>query len=233
MIAALPAAGRTPPWELMRRALGRRPRPSRSVDHAVVEEAALQGAIRGALPARGQRIVLVYGIDESGGAAQVAAALARSLTWGGHATVLVRFARADGRRPPPVAYVPTVSGEDLDDQLDELKGTDCRYVVVEGPRAAGAARLRPLAARTAAVVLVARLGVAGGGDAAAARRLVDALGLRGLGLVVVCSPSEVPEIVRTAVTSPLRPPARPRGPSQNGAHSGPGAEETLEPSTNL
>ena len=216
----------------MRRALGRRPRPSRSVDQAVVEEAALQGAIRGALPARGQRIVLVHGIDESGGAAQVAAALARSLTWGGHADRA--GALRGGGRPPAAGPLRAdrASCTDLDDQLDELKGTDYRYVVVEGPRAAGAARLRPLAARSAAVVLVARLGVAGGADAAAARRLVDALGLRGLGLVVVCSPSEVPEIVRTAVTSPLRPPARPRGPSQNGAHSGPGAEEALEPSTN-
>ena len=175
--------------------------------------------------------MLVHSIDESGGATHVAAALARSLTWGGHATVLVRFTGADAR-PPQARYVACLSCTDLDAQLDELRGTDYRYVVVEGSRASGAARLRPLAARSAAVVLVARLGVAGGDDAAAARRLVDALGLRGLGLVVVCASSEVPEVVRTAVTTPLRPPTRPRGPSQNGAHAGPSAEDTLEPATN-
>ena len=149
----------------------------------------------------------------------------------GTPTVLVRFTGENGG-PRATPYVPVLRCDDLDDQLDELKGTDYRYVVVEAPRVAGGARLRPLAARSAAVVLVARLGLAGDSDAAAARRLVDALGLRGLGLVVICSPSEVPDIVRSAVTAPLRPPARPRGASQNGAHSGPGAEPALEPATN-
>ena len=231
VLAALPAAGGARPWDLLRRALRRRHRPSRAVDQAAVEEAALQGAVRAALPPRGQRIVLVHGIDGSDGAAHAAAALARSLTWGGHATVLVRFTGENGG-PRATPYVPVLRCDDLDDQLDELKGTDYRYVVVEAPRVAGGARLRPLAARSAAVVLVARLGLAGDSDAAAARRLVDALGLRGLGLVLICSPSEVPDIVRSAVTAPLRPPARPRGASQNGAHSGPGAEPALEPATN-
>ena len=218
LLAALPATTGPGPWERVRRALGLERRTSRAFDQAVVEEAALQGAVRSALPARGQRIVLVHGIDESGGAAQAAAGLARSLTWGGHATVLVRFADADGRRRAP-ADVPTLWCADVGEQLDELRGTEYRYVVVEAPRVARAARLRPLAARSAAVVLVARLGVAGGADAVAARRLVDALGLRGLGLVVICSPSELPGIVRTALTEPLRPPARPRAARQNGTHA--------------
>jgi capsular polysaccharide biosynthesis protein len=222
LLAALPAAA-TGPWERLRSALDRGYRTSRRIDQAVIEEAALQGAVRSALPARGQRIVLVHGIDDSGGAAQAAAALARSLPWDGHATVLVRFAGADSRRRAP-DDVPTVWCADIDEQLDELKGSEYRYVVVEAPHVAGGARLRPLAARAAAVVLVARLDVATFADAAAARRLVDALGLRGLGLVVICAPSELPEIVRTAMTAPLRPPSRPRGASQNGAHAPVAAE---------
>ena len=81
LLAALPAAGL---WERVRR------RTSRALDQAVVEEAALQSAVRAAVPSRGQRILLVHGIDDSDGAAQAAAALARSLSWGGQATALVR-----------------------------------------------------------------------------------------------------------------------------------------------
>jgi capsular polysaccharide biosynthesis protein len=216
LLAALPAAA-VGPWERLRQALGLRSRTLQAGDQAVIEESALQGAVRSALPARGQRIVLVHGIDESGGAAQAAARLARSLTWGGHATVLVRFADAQGRDRAE-DDVPTVWCDDLGQQLDELRLSEYRYVVVEAKRTAGAARLRALAARSAAVVLVARLDAATFADAAAARRLVDALGLRGLGLVVICRPSEIAETVRTAMTAPLRPPARPRA-SQNGAHA--------------
>jgi capsular polysaccharide biosynthesis protein len=218
LLAALPAAP-AGPWQRLRDALGRR---SRALDQAVIEEAALQGAVRSALPARGQRIVLVHGIDESGGASQAAAGLARSLIWGGHETVLVRF--ADDRRHAP-DDVPTTWCADLDEQLDELKATANRYVVVEAPRTARGA-LRPLAARSAAVVLVARLDVATFADAAAAGRLVDALGLRGLGLVVVCPPSDIPDVVRTAMTAPLRPPSRPRNGSRNGVHA-PAPAETV------
>jgi len=218
LLAAWPAAGDVSPWERVRRALGGHRRASRAFDQTVIEETALQGAVRSALPPRGQRIVLVHGIDESDGATQVAAGLVRSLTWGGYATVLVRFARPDSRGPAP-ADVPTTYCDDLAEQLDELKGTEYRYIVVETPRVARGTRLRPLAARSAAAVLVARLELATSADAAAARRLVDALGLRGLGLVVICSPADVPEIVRRTATAPLRPPARPRSTSQNGAHA--------------
>jgi capsular polysaccharide biosynthesis protein len=218
LLAAWPTAGGPSLWERGRRALSRRRRRSRTFDQTVIEEAALQGAVRTALPSRGQRIVLVHGIDETDGAEQVAAALARSLTWGGYATVLVRFARPDSRGPAP-GGTPTTYCSDLDEQLDELKGTEYRYVVVETPRIARGSRLRPLAGRPVAAVLVARLGIATSADAVAARRMVGALGLRGLGLVVICSPAEVPDIVSRAPTAPLRPPARPRSPSQNGAHA--------------
>jgi hypothetical protein len=90
-------------------------------------------------------------------------------------------------------------------------------------------RLRQLAARPTAVVLVARLGVATTADAAAARRLVDALSLRGLGLVVICSPHEGPPIERADLTGPRRPTARPRSGSQNGAHAAAAASVAAEP----
>jgi capsular polysaccharide biosynthesis protein len=191
---------------------------SKAVDQAVIEEAALQGAVRGALPPRGQRVVLVHAIDREDGAEQVAAALARSLAWGGHATALVRFAPSSGRaaRRDAPSEVPTLVCADIDQQLAELKGTDYRYVVVQSPREAHGKLLRPLAAHTAAVVLVARLGVASVADAAAGRRLVDALGLRGLGLVVVCSPRDATEIARTGFAAQVRAPARPRTASRNG-----------------
>ena len=208
LLAALPAVRSAGLWERVRRALSTRPPPG--FDQAAVEEAALQGAVRSALPSRGQRIVLVHGIDGSDGEAQAAAALARSLVWGGHQTVLVRFARPDSRQKAP-AGVPTSYCTDLGQELDELKGSEYRYIVVESPHVARGARLRPLAARAAAVVLVTRLHVATSPDAAAARRLVDALGLRGLGLVVICAPSDIPEILLTAPTAPLRAPARTRG----------------------
>jgi Mrp family chromosome partitioning ATPase len=213
LLAAWPTAGGRRLWERGRRALTH----DRPFDETVIEETALQGAVRSALPPRGQRIVLVHGVDASDGAAEVAAGLARSLTWGGYATVLVRFARPDSRGPAP-GDVDTTYCADLGEKLDELKGSEYRYVVVETPLVARGARLRPLAGRSAAAVLVARLGVATSAEAMAARRMVDALGLRGLGLVVICSPGEVADIVRTAPTAPLRPPPRPRAASQNGTH---------------
>ncbi|HWM12789.1 MAG TPA: hypothetical protein VNO82_25740, partial [Solirubrobacteraceae bacterium] len=218
VIAALPVARRAAPRDLVRRFLRRPPRASPVIDQTIIEEAALQGAVRGALPPRGRRIVLVHGIDAYDGAGQVAAGLTRSLTWGGHPTVLVRFdGREDERQPP--TDVPVLRCTDIVEQLEELRGDDYRYVVVQSPRVAGAARLRPLAARPTAVVLVARLGLATPADAAAARRLVDALGLRGLGIVVMCSQQEVASVVRTKLAAPVRPPARARPASQNGANA--------------
>ena len=217
VIAALPAARRSAPRDLLGR-LRRRPRAaSRVLDQTVIEEAALQGAVRGALPPRGQRVVLVHGIDAHDGAGQVAAGLTRSLAWGGHPTVLGRFEGRDGGPQPP-ADVPTLRCTDIVEQLEDLRGDEYRYVVIQSPRAAAAARLRPLAARPTAGVLVAPLGLATAGDPPAARRLIDALGLRGLGLVVICAPEQVPGIVRTSLTAPVRPPLRPRAASQNGAH---------------
>jgi hypothetical protein len=114
-------------------------------------------------------------------------------------------------------------------QLEELRDLDYRYVVVQSPRVARAARLRPLAASSTAVVLAARLGQASTPDAAAARRFVEALALGGLGLVVTCAPAEIPTIVRTSLAAPPRPPARARGGAQNGAHTARAALPAPEP----
>jgi hypothetical protein len=213
----------------MRRLLGRPSQGSSAVEQTVIEEAALQGAVRGALPPRGQRVVLVHGIDDSDAGTQVTEALARSLAWAGHPTVLVRFERQGGGRPSP--DVPVVHCTDILGQLDELKASDYRYVVVQSPRAARAARLRPLAASATAVVLAGRLGQASTVEGAAARRFVDALALRGLGLVVTCSPAEIPTIVRTSLASPPRPQPRGRGTAQNGAHTAPAGAPALEASS--
>ena len=78
LIAALPVSGTR-----------RRPGGA-AIDGAVVEEAALQAAVRGALSPRAQRVVLVHGVGRGAHAPTVASALARSLSWAGHATVLVR-----------------------------------------------------------------------------------------------------------------------------------------------
>jgi capsular polysaccharide biosynthesis protein len=227
LLAALPAASGTGPRAFLGRVLGRS-EASSAVDQTVIEEAALQGAVRGALPPRGQRVVLVHGIDQSDAGKQVAEALARSLAWGGHPTVLVRFERQGGGRPAP--DVPVVHCTDILEQLDEIRSTEYRYVVVQSPRAARAPRLRPLAGSTTSVLLAARLGQASTVDAAAARRFVDALALRGLGLVLTCSPAEIPTIVRTSLAAPPRPPApRSRSASHNGAHTAPTGQPALEP----
>ena len=222
LLAALPAAPRR---GLLRRVL-RPSQASSAVDQTVIEEAALQGAVRGALPPRGQRVVLVHGVDQSDAGTQVAEALARSLAWGGHPTVLVRFERQGGERPAP--DVPVVHCTDILEQLDEIRATDYRYVVIQSPRVARAARLRPLAASATSVLLAARLGQASTVEAAAARRFVDALALRALGLVLTCSPAEIPTIVRTSLAAPPRPAARSRSTTQNGAHTAPAAQPALE-----
>jgi capsular polysaccharide biosynthesis protein len=207
LIAALPADDA--------RRLSRRSR-AEARDGAMIEEAALQAAIRMALPPRAQRVVLVHGIGHIDNGAQVAAALARSLSWAGHATVLVRLDEPHGR-PPEGAEFDVVHCTDVDDQLEELRHTHYRYVIVQSPSAAPGARLRLLAAHTASAVLVARLGVTSMAEAGAARRLVDALGLHGLGLVVTYSDEDAPAIGRTTFAAPLRPPVRSRTTSPNGA----------------
>jgi capsular polysaccharide biosynthesis protein len=213
LIAALPATD-------VRR---RRRRDPGVVDGEVIEEAALQAAVRAALPPRGQRVVLVHGTRPDDGPARVAAALARSLSWAGHATALV-VVESPGRRPAtvhsPGPDVPVVRCVHVDEQLQELKEADYRYMVVATPPGAPGAQLRELAAHTSATILVARLGATSVEDAVAARRLMRALGLDGLGLVVTCAIEDGPAITRAGFAAPLQPRPRARGSAHNGAHAG-------------
>jgi len=227
LIAALPttgdASGDGPARRLAARLrLGRGGR-SWAVDQAMIEEAALQASVRAALPARGQRAVLVHGAGRDDDPEPVAAGLARALSWAGHSTVLVRSEGPPGE--PPAPDLPVVTGTDLDDELETIRRSDYRYVVVESPRLAAGSQLRLLARHVTAVVLVARLGRTSAADAAAARRLIDALGLRGLGLVVTCSAEEAAVVAREGFASPARPPGRPRAASQNNAHRADAASE--------
>jgi len=211
LLAALPVAD------------GRKPRDPESLDSAMVEEAALQAAIRAALPPRTQRVVLVHGVGRDSYAPVVAAALARSFSWAGHATVLVRLdapgeLSAQAERWAP--HIPVVLGEDLEDVLQELKGSTYRYVVVQSPRSTGGVQLRRIAADVSGVLLVAQLGVASEDDAIGARRLVDALAMVPLGLVLSCSPADRSLVTREGFAAP---PARP----SNATNRRPTREATL------
>jgi capsular polysaccharide biosynthesis protein len=219
LIAALPVGG------------PRHRRPGgAAIDGAVIEEAALQAAVRAALPPRAQRVVLVHGFGRHANAAAVAGALARSLSWSGHATVLVRVG-APGDWAPRAADVPVVACADLEEQLRELKESDYRYVIVQSPETGAGPQLRRIASDTGGVVLVARLGEATTDDAMAARRLVEALALHGLGLVITCSASETADIARSGFAAPPRPRprSRSRGGSPNGTHAAAGDEAAEQP----
>jgi capsular polysaccharide biosynthesis protein len=158
-----------------------------------IEEAALQAAVREALPPRVQRVVLVQGADADGSARNVAVALARSLSWAGYPSVLVQL---------------DAETEEIEEELLELKRSDVRYVIVESPHDVPANTLQELAGRTTAVVIAARLGTATTADAASARRMMDALGLHGLGLVVTYSADDRGSVPRSAFGAPLRPRGR-------------------------
>jgi capsular polysaccharide biosynthesis protein len=195
-------------------------------DQALIEEAALQAAVRGALPARGQQIVVVHGAGHAHDAAHVAAGLVRSLNWAGQRAVLVELASPDDPPEPavePADDVPAIRCVDHADALDDVRRSDYRFVIVRSPEAEQGRRLRMLRDERAAVVLVARLGRTTSTEATAARRLIDALGLHALGLAVTCSAREAKAIAAAGFAAPLRLPARPRTARNNG--SGPAVAE--------
>jgi capsular polysaccharide biosynthesis protein len=178
-------------------------------DQAVIETAVLQASVRVALPPRSRRIVLVQGAGRRPGAGRVAADLTRSLCWAGHAAVLVAS-------HPTAEDIPVVRRIDA---LEDSDAADVRYAIVDGPPMTHGTALQTLAPQVTAVILVMRLGHVSVGDAAAARRLLGALGMKGLGLVVTCSPAQAREIPPEAFAFPERPGSRPRSPSRNGASS--------------
>jgi capsular polysaccharide biosynthesis protein len=193
------------------------------VDGEVIEEAALQAAVRFALPARGQRVVLVQGTVPDDGAARVAATLARSLTWAGHRAALLVVEARGGQPvsvPDPGPDVPVVRCVEVDEQLHELQEADFRYVVVAIPRGAAGVQLRELAAHAGGALVVARLGTTTFEGVVAVRRLMRALAVPGIGLVVTCAAGDAPVITRTEFAAPLQARQRPRSASSpNGSHT--------------
>jgi hypothetical protein len=185
----------------------------------MLEEAALQAAVRAALPPRAQRVVLVHGMGDDSHAPIVAAALTRALTWAGHATVLLRV---DGDHSPEAdRWAPEIAVEvcaDLEEGLRDLKSFQYRYVIVQSPRHAPNAQLRRIAADTAGIVLVAKLGAATEDDAMEARRLVDALALEALGLVITCTVADRTLVTRAGFAVTPRRRTRARSQPANGSY---------------
>ena len=159
---------------------------------------------------------MVHGAGHDDDAAQVASGLVRSLNWAGQRAILVELASPDDERDPAIAPaddVPAIRCADHEDELDELRRSDYRYLVVRSPDTAQGSRLRMLGDERTAAVLVARLGQTASAEAIAARRLIDALGLHALGLVVTCSAREAKTIAGAGFATPLRMPERSPAPS--------------------
>jgi capsular polysaccharide biosynthesis protein len=210
LLAALPVVGR---WRLWRGA-------SDATDGAMLEEAALQAAVRAALPPRAQRVVLVHGIGPDSHAAVVAAALTRALAWAGHATVLLRLDGPADRSPEADRWAPDITVEacaDLEEGLRDLKTSPYRYVIVQSPHQAPNAQLRRIAADVAGIVLVAKLGAASEDDAMEARRLVDALALQPLGLVITSTVADRTLVTRAGFAVTPRRRTRARSQVANGS----------------
>jgi capsular polysaccharide biosynthesis protein len=200
--------------------VGRPRRGSEATDGAMLEEAALQAAVRAALPPRAQRVVLVHGIGPDSHAPVVAAALTRALAWAGHATVLLRLDGSADRSPEAERWAPEIAVEacaDLEEGLRDLKPSPNRYVIVQSPGRAPNAQLRRIAADIAGMVLVAKLGAASEDDAMEARRLVDALALQPVGLVITCTAADRPLVTRAGFAATPRRRSRPRSHVSSGS----------------
>jgi capsular polysaccharide biosynthesis protein len=212
-LTGLPVIAALPPAD------GRSARRGWPTDRVLIEEAALQAAVRGALPARGRQVVVVHGIGQKYDAGHVAESLVRSLNWAGQKAVLVELAPPDDPRDATIAPahgVPAVRCADHEDELDELRRSDYRYAIVRSPQTDQGRRLRLLGHEHAAALLVVRLGRVTSADAVAARRLIDALGLHALGITVTCSAREAKAIATSGFAAPLplqpdRRPARSNG----------------------
>src|SRR4051794_39190931 len=161
-------------------------------DRAIVEQAALQAAVRTALPPRPARTLLVCGIAGREGAARLARGLARSLSWSGQEALLVDSA----------ARGPT------DDALAEARRTAHRYLIVSTPVADGSSSLPLLAWQADAAILVGRLGRTTPGAVRTAMQVLGALDVHVLGLALTASPADAAAIREVGFDAPVAPPAR-------------------------
>jgi capsular polysaccharide biosynthesis protein len=166
----------------------------RESDQAIVEQAALQAAVRTALPPRAARTVLVCGIDGGEGSARVAAGLTRSLSWAGLDAALV----------DSTARGPT------DDALDEARRGGHRYVIVNAPAVNGSSGLPLLAWQASAAVLVGRLGRTSGGEVLTCAQLLGALDVPLLGLVLTAPAADAAAIREGGFEPPTAVPRRVR-----------------------
>jgi capsular polysaccharide biosynthesis protein len=155
---------------------------------------ALVTAVRRSLPAtrRRQRVLLVCGIGRRSWATTVARSLADGLADDGLATLLVladpRAARATDPGPGiarPDGLDVTAIGHpaDADAALSNLRGYQYDYVVIAGPPLQDGVEVRTVARHVRAAIIVGRGERTTVGAAVHARRVLDALGLYGLGVV--------------------------------------------------
>jgi capsular polysaccharide biosynthesis protein len=155
---------------------------------------ALVGAVRRSLPAtrRRQRVLVVCGIARRSAVAAVARSLAEGLAESGLATLLVFAGAAPASAvcdsagtvtPDALDVEPIDRSADVDAALDRLLRCQYDYVVIAGPHLGRGAELDAVARHVRAAIVVGRAGPTTVAAAAHARRVLDALGLHGLGVV--------------------------------------------------
>jgi hypothetical protein len=151
----------------------------------------LSASICRALDRGGHRLVVVHGMHGADGVRETTTAVVRTLRWAGRDAVLVSDShepeddagdeRADDGLP---ARVPVLGWSDLDGRAGIRSRRRHRLLVVDTAATTDGPRLHALARHAPLVVVIARLGHATVAEAIAARRMIDALGFDGLGLVV-------------------------------------------------
>jgi capsular polysaccharide biosynthesis protein/Mrp family chromosome partitioning ATPase len=231
--AATPFAQRLARSVARLRARRARPRVAREILAAHAQQA-LVGAVRHALPAtrRRQRVLLVCGINRRARAATVAWALATGLAECGLATLLVvadaRAAREAERRRTAarVGVGPAVQTPDgldvtavrdpsgIDAAFARLRYSQYDYVVVAGPPLDAGIEARLVARHVRAAIVAGRIDRTRVAQATHARRLLDALGLHGLGAVMTTdTPEAQPHSGGVEGVAPLRTRLRTDAPS--------------------
>jgi capsular polysaccharide biosynthesis protein len=174
-------------------------------NRAIIEHAALQTAVRSALPPRSARTLLVCGINGNDGAMHVARGLARSLSWAGLEAVVVDCA---SRGPTEAA-------------LEAARETEHRYLIVCAPAVDGSSGLPLLAWQADSAILVGRLGRTTPGQVATAAHLLKALDVHVLGLALTAAAADAAAIREHGFDQPATPPSRRvRRPLRNGRSNG-------------
>jgi capsular polysaccharide biosynthesis protein len=173
-----------------------------AAERVVVEQAALLGSVRMALPPKAQPVILVSAVADADGAHQVAAGLARALSWAGQDTALVRTSRWD----------------EVDGELEAAKRDGNRYLILDGPAVAGSPELQLVACHANAAILVGELGQTSAADAAAAKQVMTALDVHVLGLVLIGSPAEIDSLRTERFDAAATPPRRGRRHTSRNGH---------------